>query len=123
MTDISKLTRDIVKILDDKKAERIVQIDLSNKANRLTDVCIVASGTSARHVQSVADYIYRFLKNEKLHPQMEGTAKSGWVMIEASGVEVHLFKPELREYYDIESLLSGDEFYEGLTSSLPISQL
>lgn len=118
MTNTSELTRDIVKILDDKKAENIVQIDLSNKTNRLTDVCIVASGTSSRHVQSVADYIYRFLKNGKLHPKMEGTAKSGWVMIEASGVEVHLFKPELREYYDIESLLSNDEFHKKLKSNL-----
>ena len=108
MTNISKLTQDIVKILDEKKAEEVVQIDLTGKTNRLTDVCIIASGTSSRHVQSVADYVYRFFKDERLHPKIEGTAQSGGVMIEAAGVEVHLFKPELRTYYDIETILTGE---------------
>ena len=103
--DISMIKSGIIKLLDEKKAENIVEIDLSQNEARLSDSCIVASGTSSRHTQAVADYIYRFLKDNKLHPIIEGTAQSGWVMIEASGIEVHLFKPELREYYDLESLL------------------
>ena len=106
MKNITQLTKNVVKILDTKKADAVVAIDLSGRANRLTDVCVIASGTSARHVQAVADYIYRYFKDEKLYPKIEGTAQSGWVMIEASGIEVHLFKPELREYYDIETLLA-----------------
>ena len=105
ITDINKIKSEIIKLLDEKKAEDIVEIDLSNNSERLSDICIVASGTSSRHTQAVADYAYRYLKTAKLHPIIEGTAKTGWVMIEASGIEIHLFKPELREYYDLKTLL------------------
>ena len=104
-TEITKIKTEIVKILDEKKAEDIVEISLTNNSERMSDVCIVASGTSSRHTQAVADYVFRYLKTEKLHPLIEGTAKTGWVMIEASGIEIHLFKPELRKYYDLETLL------------------
>ena len=99
----------LLKILDEKKAEEIVEFDLSDCEAKPSDVCIVASGTSSRHAQSVADYLYRFLKTEKLHPHIEGNAKSGWVMLEAAGVEIHLFKPELREYYNLEELLKSGQ--------------
>lgn len=103
----TKLKSEISKILDEKKAENIVEVDLSSSNARLADTCIIASGTSSRHTQSVADYVYKFLKSEKLHPLIEGNSKTGWVMIEAAGIEIHLFKPELREYYDLESLLAS----------------
>lgn len=107
MKDIAKLKKSIIKILDEKKAENIVEIDLSKCNSRLAESSIIASGTSSRHTQSVADYIYRFLKSEKLSPILEGKAENGWVMIEANGIEIHLFKPELREYYNLEELLSS----------------
>ena len=107
MKDIAKLKKSIIKILNEKKAENIVEIDLSKCNSRLAESSIIASGTSSRHTQSVADYIYRFLKSEKLSPILEGKAESGWVMIEANGIEIHLFKPELREYYNLEELLSS----------------
>lgn len=107
MKNIEGLKKSIIKILDEKKAENIVEIDLSKCNSRLTESSIIASGTSSRHTQAVADYIYRFLKNEKLSPILEGKAESGWVMIEANGIEIHLFKPELREYYNLEELLSS----------------
>jgi len=95
----------IEKLLDDKKAEHIVEIDLSSCNSRLSDLCIIASGTSSRHMQSVGDYVYKYLKELKLSPKLEGDAKSGWIMIDAGGIEIHLFKPELRDYYDLESLM------------------
>lgn len=116
--NIEKIKTELLRILDEKKAEDIVEIDLSNRPQKLVDTCIVASGTSSRHTQAVADYLYRFLKTEQLHPVIEGTAQSGWVMIEASGIEVHLFKPELREYYDLESLL-----LLGKTPNSPLSEV
>lgn len=107
MNIIEKLKEEVIKILDEKKAENIVEIDLSNCNARLSEFAIIASGTSSRHTQSVAEYIYRFLKGKKLHPLLEGNANTGWVMIEANGIEVHLFKPESREYYNLEELLSS----------------
>lgn len=105
MKTITELKSEILKLLDDKKVENIIEIDVSKSNARLSDVCIIGTGTSSRHTESVADYVYRFLKSEKEHPLLEGSAKTGWVMIESSGIEIHLFKPELREYYDLESIM------------------
>ncbi len=101
------LINDINNILLDKKATDIQIIDTTNCKTRMTDTCIIASGTSSRHMQAVADYIYKELKARKLHPHIEGDAKSGWVLIEASNIEIHLFKPDLRSYYNIEELLNS----------------
>ncbi|MDR3030967.1 MAG: ribosome silencing factor [Holosporales bacterium] len=101
---IQDLKTKILKFLDDKKANNIVEIDASSYNSKLSDLCIIASGTSSRHMQSVADNLYKFLKSECLSPKIEGSSSSGWVLIEAFGIETHLFKPEVRTYYDIESL-------------------
>ena len=97
--------KSIETLLEDKKAEQIVGIDLSLCANRHSDFCIIASGTSSRHMGSLGEYIYKYLKQIDLEPKMEGNAKNGWVMIDAGGIEVHLFKPDLRDYYDLETLM------------------
>jgi ribosome-associated protein len=111
---MDNIQQEIMRILDEKKAENIIEIDTSKLKARITDACIIASGTSSRHMQSIADQLYRVLKQRKQRPLIEGNAKSGWVLLEASGIEIHLFKPELREYYDLEALLSkafqGPEF-------------
>ena len=107
MIDLKEVKNNLVKLLDEKKAENIVEFDISAYKNRLSDWCIIASGTSSRHAQAVADYAYKYLKEIKLSPRIEGSAKTGWVMIDAGGIELHIFKPDLREYYNIESLLDG----------------
>jgi ribosome-associated protein len=105
---IEPIKKEVLKILGEKKSEEIVEFDLSMSQAKLSDSCIIASGTSSRHMQSVADYVYRFLKSQKLHPVIEGNAKCGWVFIEAAGIEIHLFKPELREYYALETLMNTE---------------
>ena len=107
MISLNDLKESVIKILDEKKAEDIVEIDLSSCNARLADCSIIASGTSSRHAQAVADYIYRFLKSQRIKPHLEGTAQTGWIMIEANGIEVHLFKPDLRAYYNLEEILSS----------------
>lgn len=99
------LTDKIIKMLDDKKVIDIKMFDVSSYKNRMSETCIIASGTSSRHMQAVADFIYKQLKSDGYHPYIEGNAKSGWVLIETDSIEIHLFKPELREYYNIEELL------------------
>ena len=117
MNNIKEVKNNIIKLLDEKKAESIVEIDLSSCNYRLSDSCIIASGTSSRHMQSVADYVYRYLKEQKLSPKIQGNAKSGWVMIDAGGIETHLFKPEFREYYDLESLMKDGKRPENFLAS------
>jgi ribosome-associated protein len=96
-----------MKILEDKKAYDIVEFNLTECLTKISDACIIASGTSSRHLQSVADHVYRYLKCEHLKPRMEGKAESGWVIVESHGCELHLFKPELRTYYALEELLQA----------------
>lgn len=101
---------DIVRtLLLDKKIEDIKEFDLSNNSKKLSDFCFIGSGTSARHAQAVADHLYKLFKDTfRIIPNMSGDAKSGWIVVEASGVEVHIFKPDLRKYYDLDELLSLD---------------
>ena len=102
MTNQKKQLDDVVKLLEEKKALDIETIDIRKNSRKLSDYIVVASGTSARHVQSVSEYIARFFR----HFHMEGSPNSGWVLIEADGIEVHLFKPELRNFYDLSSLFA-----------------
>lgn len=103
-----ELIKETVKqMLEDKKAEKIVAFDVSACRSKISDVCIIASGTSARHMGMIGDYIYRYFKKAKLSPSLEGNAKNGWVLVSACGIEVHLFKPDIREYYDLEKLIAG----------------
>ena len=94
--------------LDDDKAEDIVLIDLKGKSP-MADAMIVASGRSHRHVGALADHILRALK-ETGHgkARVEGLPHCDWVLIDAGDVIVHLFRPEVRTFYNIEKIWSVD---------------
>ncbi|MDR1391047.1 MAG: ribosome silencing factor [Holosporales bacterium] len=102
--DYREIKGELLQLLFDKKLDDILEIDLLNRGSGFSDVCIIGSGTSSRHAQSIADYVYRFFKSRRLNPIMEGSGKTGWIMIESHGIEIHLFKPEVRQYYDLELL-------------------
>lgn len=94
--------------LDDDKAEEIVLIDLRGKSP-MADSMIVASGRSHRHVGALADHVMRALK-EAGHgkARVEGLPHCDWVLIDAGDVVVHLFRPEVRTFYNIEKIWSVD---------------
>jgi ribosome-associated protein len=104
-----EIEREILHLLDDRKTERIERIDLTHNNARLSNTCIIGSGTSSRHVESIADSVYRYLKLKRLHPRIEGSGQSGWILIESFGIEVHIFRPEPREYYNLESLMKSHD--------------
>ncbi len=90
--------------LDDNKAEDVSVIDLKGRSD-VADYMVVASGRSSRHVGALADHIIRKLKEEKLGMvRAEGKATGDWVLIDAGDVIVHLFRPEVREFYELEKL-------------------
>jgi ribosome-associated protein len=92
------------KILDDNQAENCITIDLAGKTT-LADFMIVASGRNARHVNAMADYALEALKNSGIKEvQMEGAPACDWVLIDAHDVIVHLFRPEVREFYNLEKM-------------------
>jgi ribosome-associated protein len=96
----------VLDALEDDKAEDIVSIDLTGKSS-VTDVMVVASGRSNRHVGAIADHLIRKLK-ESGHgkAKVEGLKTCDWVLIDAGDVIVHVFRPEVRSFYDLEKMWS-----------------
>ena len=90
--------------LDDDKAQDIVRIDLKDKSS-VADALIVASGRSHRHVGALADHVLRALKEAGYgRCRVEGLPHCDWVLIDAGDVIVHLFRPEVRSFYNIEKI-------------------
>ncbi len=96
----------ITDILAQQSAEDIVRLDLAGKSS-IADIMIVASGRSNRHVSALSDYILRGLKDIGLKKLgIEGNHQNDWVLIDAGDVIVHMFRPEVREFYALEKLWS-----------------
>lgn len=115
--DPEVLTRLILAKLDDDKAEDVVAIDLKG-SSPLADVIVIASGRSQRHVSALADHLLRALKSAGLgRAQVEGLPQADWVLIDAGDVIVHLFRPEVRAFYQIEKIWSVDSPHRGLSAS------
>ncbi len=93
--------------LEDDKAEDILAIDIRGKSS-LADMLIVASGRSARHVASLADHVVRKLKEAGVKDvRVEGLPHADWVLVDAGDVVVHIFRPEVRAFYNIEKIWTG----------------
>jgi ribosome-associated protein len=100
--------------LDDDKAEEIVLIDLKGKSS-IADSMIVASGRSHRHVGALADHLLRMLKEHGYgRAKVEGMPHCDWVLIDAGDVVVHIFRPEVRTFYNIEKIWSVESGHLGL---------
>ena len=103
-----KLLDVVLETLDDAKAEEIVSIDLKGKTS-IGDQMVVASGRSQRHVGAIADNLVRKLKEAGFgKARVEGTPQCDWVLIDAGDVIVHIFRPEVREFYNLEKMWSAD---------------
>jgi ribosome-associated protein len=101
-----KLLSIILQELDDDKAEDVVTISLAGKSD-LADAMVVASGRSQRHVSAMADKVLRRLKDAGFgRAKVEGASASDWVLIDAEEVIVHLFRPEVRSFYNLERVWS-----------------
>jgi ribosome-associated protein len=105
-THVEELEALVLDSLEDDKAEDIVAIDLRGKSS-VTDIMIVASGRSARHVNALADHLVRKLKEHGTgKARVEGMQTCDWVLIDAGDVIVHLFRPEVRGFYNLEKMWS-----------------
>ncbi len=101
-----KLLSLILQELDDDKAEDIVTIDLEGKSD-IADVMVIASGRSQRHVGAMADKVLRRLKETGFgNARCEGQPACDWVLIDAGDVIAHLFRPEVRSFYNLERVWS-----------------
>lgn len=102
--DVDDATRVILSSLEDDKAEDILAIDIRGKSS-FADMLVVASGRSARHVGALADHVMRKLKESGVkNVSVEGLPHCDWVLVDAGDVVVHLFRPEVRSFYNIEKI-------------------
>lgn len=105
-TDASKLSIYIRDILDDNSAQDVLEIDIREKSS-VADYMIVASGRSNRHVGALSDYVLRGLKQAGFKDiGTEGQEGKDWVLIDAGDVILHVFRPEVRVFYNLEKIWS-----------------
>jgi len=105
--DAEETLRVILARLDDMKAEDTTTIDLTGKTT-IGDYMVVTSGRSNRHVGAVADHVVDDLHAAGLHGiRVEGQPHCDWVLIDAGDVIVHIFRPEVRTFYNLEKMWSG----------------
>jgi ribosome-associated protein len=105
--DAKEILRTVLAGLDDMKAEDIVTIDLIGKTS-IADAMVVASGRSNRHVGSIADNVLKDLGETGLpNVRVEGMPHCDWVLIDAGDVIVHIFRPEIRDFYNLEKMWAG----------------
>ncbi len=98
----------VLQSLDDAKAEDIVSVDIAGKSS-LADFMVVTSGRSNRHVAAVADQVVKALRdNGFAKPRIEGLPHADWVLVDGGDVIVHIFRPEVREFYNIEKMWQAD---------------
>ncbi|MBI4786118.1 MAG: ribosome silencing factor [Chloroflexi bacterium] len=100
----SDLARTIVDIISDKKGEDVLMLD-TRPISFIADYFVIATADSARQLKAISDEIQKQLKKHATLPLgVEGTADSGWVLLDYGGVIVHLLSPEMRDYYLLEKL-------------------
>ena len=98
----------ILASLEDAKADETISIDITGKSS-LADHMVVTSGRSNRHVAAVADQLVQALKEHRSDkPRIEGLPSADWVLVDASDVIVHIFRPEVREFYNFEKMWAAD---------------
>jgi ribosome-associated protein len=104
----TSLAAEIVGWLDDAKAEDIVTIDLAGKST-IGDFMLVASGRNDRHVGAIADQLQRKLRDAGHgRARIEGLDACDWVLIDTGDIIVHVFRPEVRDFYKLEKMWAGD---------------
>jgi ribosome silencing factor RsfS/YbeB/iojap len=109
--DVAQRLRSLVfGALDDLKAKDIQEIDVRGKSN-VTDLLVVVSGTSSRHVKSIADEVVKQTKRAGLPPiGVEGHREGEWVLVDLGDIVVHVMLPRTREFYALERLWTvGDD--------------
>ena len=108
--DVEELHRLVMQSLDDDQAQEVVSIPLAGKSN-IADHMVIASGRSTRQVASMATKLADKIKERfGRHVRIEGLPAADWVLIDADDVIVHLFRPEVRNFYNLERMWAfGDD--------------
>ncbi len=107
-----KICQLCIQFLEDKKASNVVVFSLKAKSS-LADYIIIASGTSQRHISFLVTSLYKELKNKLSYPiKMEGVPQCDWALLDTGHVIVHIFRPEVRAFYNLEQIWGLDTSLE-----------
>lgn len=102
------LLNTILASLDDAKAEDVVDIDIASKTP-IADHMVICTGRSSRHVGAIADHLVKDLKDAGFGSvAVEGQPACDWVLVDAGSIIVHVFRPEVREFYHLEKIWAPD---------------
>jgi len=107
---VELLRKQVLAALDELKAKDVKEIDVRGKTS-IADILVIASGTSTRHVKSLADEVVRFVKKAGMMPLgVEGQREAEWVLVDLGDIIVHVMLPRIREFYGLERLWTvGDD--------------
>ena len=92
-------------VLEENSALDIISIDARGRSS-VADVMLIASGRSSRHVAALADYVRQDIKESGMAVSIEGAEKADWILIDAGDVVLHIFRPEVRVFYNLEKIWS-----------------
>lgn len=101
------IVQNVLNALDEAKAEDVVSIDLRGKT-ALADDMIISTGRSTVHVGAIADKAIKACKAAGILARVEGLPQCDWVLIDAGDLIVHIFRPEVRQFYNLEKMWGGD---------------
>ena len=119
-TNRSSLLNVAVESLEKFKAQDIVKIDLSGKTS-IADFMLIASGTSSRQIRAMAENTVTMIKkNAKVSVNVEGLNQGDWVLIDSGDIIIHLFRPEVREFYNLEKMWQISSIQDTKTDNLEI---
>jgi len=107
---VDHLRQRVLAALEELKARDVREIDVRGKTS-IADILIIASGTSTRHVKSIADEVVKYAKQAGMMPLgVEGQREAEWVLVDLGDLIVHVMLPRIREFYGLERLWTvGDD--------------
>lgn len=107
---VATLRKRVLAALEELKANDVREIDVRGRTS-IADLLIIASGTSSRHVKSIADEVVKFAKRAGMLPLgVEGEVEAEWVLVDLGDIIVHVMLPRVREFYGLERLWTvGDQ--------------
>ena len=109
-----------IESLEKFKAQDIIKIDLSGKTS-IADFMLIASGTSSRQIRAMAEHTVTMIKkNAKVIVNVEGLNQGDWVLIDSGDIIIHLFRPEVREFYNLEKMWQISSIQDTKSDNLEI---
>ena len=110
----------VISSLEEFKAQDIVKIDLIGKTS-MADSMLIASGTSSRQIRAIAENtLTEIKKGSNVNVNIEGLNQGDWVLIDAGDIIIHLFRPEVREFYNLEKMWQVDSTEDASTETIEL---